>query len=625
LYNNEIEKILEQVNKPARYLGNELNSVHKDLNEVDVRFVFAFPDTYEIGMSHLGIKILYHLLNEQKDIQAERVFAPWTDMEALLREKDIPLFSLETREPLINFDFIGFTLQYEMSYTNILNMLDMANIPAFSKDRKKDYPFIIGGGPCAYNPEPIADFFDFFVIGEGEEVILELIEKYKIWKNKQGDKDEFLKTVANIKGIYVPELYKVYYNEDKTIKEVKPLTKNVPDNIEKRFISDLDSVYYPSKFIVPYMGVVHDRAMLEIFRGCTRGCRFCQAGMIYRPVREKSMETLKDQGEKLIADTGYEEISLVSLSSGDYSHLEPLTRNLLESFKRKGVNISLPSLRLDSFSLKMAELVQEVRKSGLTFAPEAGTQRLRDVINKGVTEKDLLECVEGAFELGWHNIKLYFMIGLPTVTYEDLDGIIDLARKIVKIYKDTQKPKENRLKLTISTSSFVPKAFTPFQWEPQLSIEELRNRQNYLRERLKSRQITYDWHKGELSFLEAVMSKGDRNLSQPIYNAWLKGCKFDSWAEHFNYGFWMEAFKECNIDPSFYAYRSRDYEEILPWEHINPGVSKKFLIREHRKGTLDAKLTSDCRIGPCTACGIRDLQGGEILCKSDQNSQKNLQ
>lgn len=610
MYKYEIEKILEKVEKPARYLGNEWNSIHKDLSNIDVRFVFAFPDTYEIGMSHLGIKILYHLLNEQKGVYAERVFAPWLDMENELRERKIPLFSLETREPLINFDFIGFTLQYEMTYTNILNMLNMAEIPVFSKDRDNDHPFIIGGGPCAFNPEPIADFFDLFVIGEGEEVILELIEAYKLWKNTQGDKDAFLKIAADIKGVYVPSFYKVYYNSNRTVKEIKPKDNGIPEKVEKRVIRDLDNAYYPSRFIVPFMQIIHDRAMLEIFRGCTRGCRFCQAGMIYRPLREKSIETLEKQGKELMENTGYEEISLVSLSSGDYPYIEPLTEKLLDAFKTRGVNMSLPSLRIDSFSLKMAELVQEVRKSGLTFAPEAGTQRLRDVINKGVTEKDLLECVKGAFELGWHNIKLYFMIGLPTETYEDLDGIIDLAYKIVRIYEDASEAKDKRLKLTISTSSFVPKAFTPFQWEPQFSIDELKNRQEYLRKRLKHRQITYNWHMRELSFLEAVMAKGDRRISEPIYKAWLKGCKFDSWSEHFKYQLWMDAFKECDIDPEFYAYRRRDYEEIFPWDHINPGVSKEFLTREHRKGTVEAEPTLDCRFGPCSACGIKKLQGG---------------
>ncbi len=610
MYKDEIERILEQVEKPARYIGNEWNSIHKDLRDIDVRFVLAFPDTYEIGMSHLGIKILYHLLNEQKDVYAERVFAPWTDMEDELRKKDIPLFSLETREPLTNSDIIGFTLQYEMTYTNILNMLDMAQIPVFSNERDNDYPFIIGGGPCAFNPEPIADFFDFFVIGEGEEVLLELIEAFKLWKNKQGDKDEFLKIAADIKGIYVPSLYKVYYNSNRTVKEIKPINNNIPEKVKKRVIQDLDNAYYPSRFIVPFMEVVHDRAMLEIFRGCTRGCRFCQAGMIYRPVREKSIETLEKQGRELMYNTGYEEISLVSLSSGDYPYIEPLTEKLLEAFKTRGVNMSLPSLRIDSFSLKMAELVQEVRKSGLTFAPEAGTQRLRDVINKGVTEKDLLECVKGAFELGWHNIKLYFMIGLPTETYEDLDGIIDLAYKIVRIYEDVSEAKDKRLRLTVSTSSFVPKAFTPFQWEPQFSIDELKNRQEYIRKRLKHRQITYNWHMRELSFLEAVMAKGDRRISEPIYKAWFKGCKFDSWSEHFKYQLWMDAFDECDIDPEFYAYRRRDYEEIFPWDHINSGISKEFLIREHRKGTVEAEPTLDCRFGSCSTCGIKNLQGG---------------
>lgn len=610
MYKDRIEKILENVEKPVRYLGNEWNSVHKDLDKIEVRFVFAFPDVYEIGMSHLGIKILYHLLNEKDDIFAERVFAPWVDMERELRESGIPLFSLETREPLKNFDFIGFTLQYELSYTNVLNMLDLAQIPLLSAERDENHPFIIGGGPCAFNPEPLADFFDFFVIGEGEQVILEILDLYKTWKKGKGDRRQFLRQAAGIRGIYVPHLYEVLYNEDGTVRQVKPVSSDIPWKIEKRIIGDLDKVYYPKKLIVPFMNIIHDRAMLEIFRGCTRGCRFCQAGMIYRPVRERSVEVLKRLGNELVDNTGYEEVSLASLSTSDYPYLEELTQALLDDFRKRGVSLSLPSLRIDSFSLKLAQQVQEVRKSGLTFAPEAGTQRLRDVINKGVTERDLLESAADAFKLGWHNIKLYFMIGLPTETYDDLDGIIEIAFKLIDLYKDISRADRRKLRLTVSVSSFVPKPFTPFQWEPQFTIDELKKRQEYLKKGLKHRAVSFSWHESELSFLEAVFARGDRRLSKVVYKAWLKGCKFDSWSEHFKFFHWMEAFKDCGIRPEFYAYRIRGYDEVFPWDHIYPGISKEFLIREHKKA-LKGNLTPDCRIGHCTGCGVNKLQGGK--------------
>ncbi|HOJ12051.1 MAG TPA: TIGR03960 family B12-binding radical SAM protein [Clostridiales bacterium] len=618
------DNILIQVEKPARYTGNEWNMVKKNPGNMDIRFAFCFPDLYEVGMSHLGMKILYHLLNERDDTYCERVFAPWTDMESKMREKSIPLFSLETKEPVKNFDFVGFTLQYEMSYTNVINMLDLAGIPIRAKDRTDAHPFIIAGGPCAYNPEPLAEVIDFFVLGEGEEVINEILDAYKEWKQKrisssqnmissrietEYTRESFLDIAAKIKGVYVPSFYEVKYNYDGTVNKIQPKNSEYPAKIKKRIIKDYENVYFPEKIIVPYVNIVHDRIMLELFRGCTRGCRFCQAGFVYRPVRERKPEKLIEIAEKLEAATGYEEISLASLSTSDYTGLKDLTEGLLENMCEKGVSLSLPSLRIDSFSLELMEKAQKVRKSGLTFAPEAGTQRLRDVINKGVTEEDLLNSAGIAFNGGWTGVKLYFMIGLPTETFEDIEGIVVLGNKVIDAYFNVPKEKRGKgLNITISTSSFVPKPFTPFQWEAQDTIEGLREKQKYLKSLIKSKHITYNWHDPELSFLEAVFARGDRKTGEVLIKAWEKGCKFDGWGEHFNYSKWLEAFEECGVDPHFYANRKRSYDEVFPWDHIDIGVSKKFLINENKKA-YEGQLTPNCRVD-CSNCGAASFGGG---------------
>jgi radical SAM family uncharacterized protein len=529
-----LERIMGQVSKPARYMGNEYNMVEKDPKSVSIRFAFAFPDVYEVGMSHLGMKILYHLMNEREDTYCERVFAPWVDMEAKLRENGIPLYALESRDPISEFDFVGFTLQYEMSYTNVLNMLDLAGIPLFTKDRGEGDPFIIAGGPCAYNAEPLADFVDLVAMGEGEELIQELLDLYKDWKEHGGDRRSFLLKAAAIPGIYVPQFYDVTYLENGQVESVKPNTEAAPQRVSKRIVSDLNRIFYPEHIIVPFMDIVHDRIMLEIFRGCTRGCRFCQAGMIYRPVRERDMDRLLELAEKLVANTGYEEISLSSLSTSDYSQLENLVKQLMERFQHNRVSLSLPSLRLDSFAKEFIEEVQKVRKTGLTFAPEAGTQRLRDVINKGVTEEDLVSSVADAFESGWNTVKLYFMIGLPTEAEEDLQGIADLARLVTDCYYRVDKAKRQKgLKITVSTSSFVPKPFTPFQWEPQDTMDELRDKQQFLKKALKLKHVDYNWHDPEVSYMEAVFARGDRRLGKVLLSAWKNGARFDGWAEHF--------------------------------------------------------------------------------------------
>lgn len=606
-----LDRIMNNVEKPVRYMGNEYNMVEKDPSKVLIRYAFAFPDVYEVGMSHLGIKILYHLINEREDTYCERVFAPWVDMEQKMRSNGIPLFSLETKDPIREFDIIGFTLQYEMSYTNVLNMLDLAGIPLTWEERSDKDPLIMAGGPCAYNVEPMADFFDLVVMGEGEEVIHEILDLYAQCKKRGLTKDEFLTLAAAIKGVYVPKFYEVEYHEDGTIKRIKPIKEGVPEKIQKRIVMDLDKVYFPETMIVPYMDVVHDRITLEVFRGCTRGCRFCQAGMIYRPVRERSVDSLLKLAEKLVEHTGYEEISLSSLSTGDYSQLESLVKGLMERFREKRVSLSLPSLRLDSFAKELAEEVQKVRKTGLTFAPEAGTQRLRDIINKGITEEDLISSVRDAFSSGWNRVKLYFMIGLPEETREDLEGIGDLARKIKNCYHEINKGKKsNRLTITISTSSFVPKPFTPFQWVSQNTIDELKQKQEFLQKILRIKNVEYNWHDPEVSFLEGVFARGDRRLGKVLRAAWEKGCKFDGWNEQFKFDKWMEAFNDTGIDPHFYTSRARDNEEIFPWEHIDIGVTRAYLWREYQKA-LRGELTHDCRID-CTGCGVKRL--GEGIC-----------
>lgn len=606
------DEILSRVSKPGRYVGGEINQVVKNIKDIKIRFAMCFPDVYEVGMSHLGIKILYHKINEREDSYCERSFAPWADMEELMRKNNIPLYALESKDELYKFDLVGFTLQYEMSYTNIINMLDLANIPLLSKDRKKG-PFIVFGGPCAYNPEPLADIADFFILGEAEEVIDEVLDCYKEWKEKNENRNEFLRKISSIQGVYVPAFYEIEYKEDGTIKGRHSKSKGAPDTIKKRIINNLDESYYPESIIVPLTEIVHDRIMLETFRGCTRGCRFCQAGMIYRPVREKKSETLLKQAESLIKNTGYDELSLTSLSICDYSDIKNLVLELMKRHEEQRVGVSLPSLRIDSFSVELINEIQKVRKTGLTFAPEAGSQRMRDIINKGVTEEDLIKSVSSAFELGWSTIKLYFMIGLPYENMEDVEGISILAQKVVEEYMSIPKVKRKKgLNITVSTSSFVPKPFTAFQWEPQDKRDMLYSKQRFLKEKIKSKCITYNWHETPISFLEAVFSRGDRRLTPVLIKAWEKGCKFDGWQEFFNFDLWMEAFKECNVDAEFYAYRKRSYEEILPWDFIDIGVSKEYLISENEK-SKEGALTRDCRLG-CTACGIKNyLEGGECF------------
>ncbi|MBE6042830.1 MAG: TIGR03960 family B12-binding radical SAM protein [Clostridium thermopalmarium] len=597
------DDILYKVEKPIRYTGGELNSFYKNKDEVDIRFAFCFPDVYEVGMSHLGTKILYYVLNQRKDTFCERAFAPWPDMEKLMRENNIPMYTLETKDSLKEFDFVGFTLQYEMSYTNILNMLDMAGIPVRASKRSEEDPIVICGGPCAYNPEPLYDIADMFALGEGEAQLNEVLDLYQECKKKGLSKKEFLREAVKIRGIYVPSLYEVSYHEDGTIKEFKPKYKDVPEKVTKAVIRNIDEVDFPDKLIVPYGEIVHDRVTVETFRGCTRGCRFCQAGMIYRPVREKTTDKIMEQVGKLLKSTGYEEVSLVSLSICDYSDIQNLVRSLIEKYKEKKVGISLPSIRIDSFSVDLINEIQKVRKTGLTFAPEAGSQRMRDIINKGVTEKDLMESVSSAFKSGWSTIKLYFMIGLPYETNEDILGIAHLGEKVVEeYYKVPKGDRKKGLKVTLSTSIFVPKPFTPFQWAPQDTMEQVKEKIKLLRESIKNRHIVYNWHESPVSYIEAVFARGDRKLCDVLVKAFEKGAKFDGWGEYFNFEIWKEAMAECGVDGDFYAYRERDYEEILPWDFIDIGVTKEFLIKENERAKK-AEVTRDCRLG-CTNCGI---------------------
>ncbi|MBR5614245.1 MAG: TIGR03960 family B12-binding radical SAM protein [Clostridia bacterium] len=609
-YKSKFEACLKKVQKPARYIGNEFNSVHKDDFSNLVSFAFCFPDVYEVGMSHLGMKILYQMMNEREDTVCERVFAPWVDMEDELRKNGIPLLSLESHLPVADFDIVGFTLQYEMSYSNVLNMLDLAGIPLKSADRGEGTAFVCAGGPCAYNGEPLADIVDFFILGEGEEVNNEILDAYKVWKAQKGKRVEFLEQISRIQGVYVPAFYDVEYNQDSTIKSITPNREGVPAKIKKRIIKELDNTYILDKMIVPFMDIVHDRMTLEIFRGCIRGCRFCQAGYLYRPVREHSTQKLIDAAQKLIDSTGYEEMSLSSLSTSDFTCLHELIDELLKITVDKRINLSLPSLRVDNFSMELMEKVQTVKKSGLTFAPEAGTQRLRDVINKNVLEEDLLRTSRIAFEGGYNRIKLYFMIGLPTETEEDVKGIAELAQKVIDVFYSI--PKEIRrgrsVTVTVSTSSFVPKPFTPFQWEPQNRIETLIEKQKLLKDNIKTKSISYNWHQSHVSFLEAVFAKGDRRLSDVLIAAQQKGCRFDGWDEHFEYEKWLEAFKDCGVDPEFYAYRKIDHAEILPWDHIDIGVKKEYLMKEHDRA-YEEVTTPSCR-EKCMGCGAASFGGG---------------
>lgn len=615
------EEILLQIEKPERYIGNEINMVKKDPSKVDIRFCMCFPDVYEIGMSHLGIQILYDMFNQREDIYCERVYSPWFDLDALMREQSIPLFALESQDPVKDFDFLGITLQYEMCYTNVLQVLDLSGIPIYSKDRSMQDPFVIGGGPCVYNPEPIADFFDLFYIGEGETIYFKLMDLYKEWKRSGKERRDFLIAAAKLEGIYVPSLYRVEYHEDGTLRSFQPVTEGIPKTIRKQVVMDLGDTFYPQKPLVPYMKITQDRVVLEIQRGCIRGCRFCQAGMIYRPIRERDLEFLKERARQMIRNTGHEEISLSSLSSSDYSHLKELVYFLIDEFKEKGVNISLPSLRIDAFSLDVMSKVQDIRKSSITFAPEAGTQKMRDVINKGLTVENILDGSTQAFIAGWNKIKFYFMLGLPTETEEDIEGIAILADQVARQYYDTI-PKEKRqgkVSITVSTSFFVPKPFTPFQWTRMATKEEFEEKQHFLAGKIKGqlnqKSIRYIWHEFDVSVLEGVYARGDRRTGKVLYDAYKKGCIFDAWSDGFDNEKWMESFEENNLDPLFYTARERSYEELLPWDFIDTGVSRKFLELEYERAKR-GEVTLNCRTR-CAGCGAKSFGGG--VCYENQN------
>ncbi len=603
-----LEALFDRVQKPARYTGGELNSVVKDKRTVNVRFAFCFPDLYEVGMSHLGLKILYGLKNNVDDFWCERVFAPDTDMEQLMREQDIPLFALESRDPIRDFDFVGFTLQYEMCYTTILNMLDLAKIPLLACERGNDMPLVVAGGPCTCNPEPLADFFDIFLLGEGEEMNLELMSLYREHKKNGYDKQAFLRAAAQIEGVYVPSLYTVDYNEDGTVRTVTP-QDGVRPTVRKRIVKDLDTAYYPDRFVVPFVDIVHDRAMTEIFRGCIRGCRFCQAGFIYRPVREKSVDTIDRQSRALCESTGYEEFSLTSLSTSDYTELEPLLNRLLNWAEDKQTNITVPSLRVDGFSEELANRLNVLRRSGLTFAPEAGTQRLRDAINKNLTEEEILETARRAFSGGWTSVKLYFMTGLPTETLEDIAGIAVLAQKIVNCYyQNPDKPKGKAVNVSVSASCFVPKPFTPFQWEPQDTMAQLEQKQRHLVENVTTKKVSLSWHDAKTSYLEAVLARGDRRLGAVLLEAFRRGFNLDAWSEHFDFDAWMDCFKTVGLDPDFYACRRRPYDEVFPWDHLDFGVNKTFLMEENKRAHQSV-TTPNCR-EQCAHCGATCFKGG---------------
>lgn len=615
------DEILMQIDKPARYIGNELNSIKKDKNSVAIRFAMCFPDVYEIGMSHLGIQILYDMFNKREDVWCERVYSPWPDLHKIMKENKLPLFGLESQEPVKDMDFLGITIQYEMCYTNILQILDLSQIPLLASERTEAHPIVIGGGPCTYNPEPIADFFDIFYMGEGEISYNALFDLYKEMKAAGKSRQDFLHEASKIPGIYVPSLYEVSYNEDGTIKEFKPIYEDVPATVQKQLVMDMTEAVYPEKPVVPFIKATQDRVVLEIQRGCIRGCRFCQAGMVYRPVREKNVERLKDLAYKMLKSTGHEEISLSSLSSSDYTQLEELVTFLIDEFKGKGVNISLPSLRIDAFSLDVMSKVQDIRKSSLTFAPEAGSQRLRDVINKGLTEEVILNGAQMAFEGGWNKVKFYFMLGLPTETEEDMKAIAELANATAVRYYETV-PKENRngkCQITISTSFFVPKPFTPFQWarmyEPDEYLRRAKIVNDTVHEQLNRKSIKYNWHEADVTVLEGILARGDRKIGQAILKVYEKGGIFDAWSEFFDYDRWLEAFAECGIDTDFYTMRERDLDEIFPWDFIDTGVTKEFLKREWQNA-MNESVTPNCRMR-CSGCGVKKFGGG--VCYEDKN------
>ena len=610
------DDILMKIEKPARYIGGEVNAVVKDLQNVDIRFAMCFPDVYEIGMSHLGIQILYDMFNRRDDVWCERVYSPWVDLDKVLREEKIPLFALESQDPVRDFDFLGITIQYEMCYTNILQVLDLACIPLHAKDRTEEDPIVIGGGPCAYNPEPIAEFFDMFYIGEGETVYDELLDTYKENKKNGGSRMDFLEKACQIDGIYVPMFYDVTYHEDGTIDQFFPVNKHAPSVIHKQVVMDVTNTTYPQAPIVPYIKVTQDRVVLEVQRGCIRGCRFCQAGMLYRPTRERDVETLKKYAYHMLKNTGHEEISLSSLSTSDYSELKELVTFLIDNFKNKGINISLPSLRIDAFSLDVMSQVQDIRKSSLTFAPEAGSQRMRNVINKGLTEEDIISGAGQAFEGGWNKVKLYFMLGLPTETEEDMEAIAVLADKVARRYYEIPKDQRNgKCQITASSSFFIPKPFTPFQWAPMLNHEDYIERAAIVKHaflnQLNKKSLRYNWHDAEVSVLEGVFARGDRKIASVIEEAYRMGCIYDSWSEQFDNDKWMRAFDNTGIDIGFYNLRERGEDEVFPWDFIDIGVTKKFLRREWDRA-MKGEVTPNCRM-QCSGCGVAKWKGGVCI------------